>query len=560
MISNSASDVIPKPLKIGLICNSMQVSSYVLDVVTWAKNEPNIEINYFISHIDPLSVNHLKVKSRVDIFLHSVKKNGVRGTIANFLLLMLRGCEHLWLKKNESFKNHLNSYNIIDLGLSVLELSPIVSKAGYVHQFSEEDINKVKLLELDLILQCGDVIYQGSILRASKLGLLSFHYGNNHHAWGTPVAFWEVLKRQDTTNFFIQQLTEELNNKNVLFRGQLKTKGYWLLNQANIYSKANYYLKEFIKKLSSTKEIPSTLPVFPYSDRLYLKPGISDIFRYISKTIVRKTYSLIKLKPKWHVAFVHSDWRDAVLWRCIDFPSMPGKSLADPFLYSKGGHDYCFAEEIDLVTSLGSIVVYELFLTHAVRLGTACKENFHLSFPFLFEYDGQVFMLPESHQNRDIRIYECIDFPLQWKLKHVVMSNISAADSLLINKENKWWLFTNIDHWSGDDHCEELAIFSADNPFSTEWSPHSLNPIYVNASCARNGGVFKSENKFYRVSQNQGFNIYGKSVVINEITDLTENSFHEDSIVEIYPYFKKNILGTHHFHTNGSITVFDYYK
>lgn len=185
---------------------------------------------------------------------------------------------------------------------------------------------------------------------------------------------------------------------------------------------------------------------------------------------------------------------------------------------------------------------------------------FHLSFPYIFEYDGKTLMMPESHENRDIRIYECVDFPLQWKLKHVVMSNISAADSLLINKENKWWLFTNIDHWDGDDHCEELAIFSADSPFSSEWVSHPLNPIYVNASCARNGGFFKSEGKLYRISQNQGTDAYGKSVVINEIIELTENSFREDQIFEILPNFKKNILGTHHFHTNGSIMVFDYYK
>ena len=31
-------------------------------------------------------------------------------------------------------------------------------------------------------------------------------------------------------------------------------------------------------------------------------------------------------------------------------------------------------------------------------------EPFHLSFPYLFEHDGALFMCPETSENRDIRI------------------------------------------------------------------------------------------------------------------------------------------------------------
>ena len=558
MVINSTSETIHLPLKIGLISVSTHVSSYVLDILTWAKNEPNIELNYYIHQIS--LTESPKIKSRVLRFFHLVKKNGLKQTISHFLFLALKWCENLSLKRNEAFKNHLNSYNILDFGLTEIKITPIVLQSENLHQFSDEDINKIKSLGLDLLLRVGPAIIEESILKVAKFGIISLYHGDNLNYRGGPEGFWEVLNGEDSTGFVIKRPTKEIGVEEVCFRGYRKTKGYWLVNQACIYTKANYYLKEFIKNLAKTQKLPPCLPHFPYSNRLYKNPGFWDILRYIKKILVIKISSIITSKPLWHVAFVHSDWRAAALWRGIDLPMLPGKGLADPFVYSREGRDYCFVEEIDSASTIGSIAVYELFLTYAVRLGTACEEPFHLSFPYLFHYDDQVFMLLESHQNHDIRIYECMDFPLQWKLKHILMSNISAADSLLINKENKWWLITNIDHWNDEDHCEEMTIFSADSPFSSEWIPHPLNPIYADASRSRNGSFFISENKFYRVSQTHGIGIYGKSVVINEITNLTEDSFQEIRIVEIFPRFKKNILGTHHFHTNGSITVFDYYK
>jgi hypothetical protein len=65
-------------------------------------------------------------------------------------------------------------------------------------------------------------------------------------------------------------------------------------------------------------------------------------------------------------------------------------------------------------------------------------------------------------------------------------------------------------------------------------------------------------DKIFRVSQGQGFDLYGRRALINEIVELTESSYRETCIAEVDPYFKNDICGTHHMHSNGSITVFDY--
>lgn len=559
MVKNSTKKAQSMPLKIGLISDSTQVSVYVNDLIQWAKKEPGIELKHYILYAASPSTD-IQPKPNITRLWHSLKKNGFRKTISNIVFQALTWFEFRKLKRNEMHNKHLNTYNILDSGLSILKINPIVAKSGAALEFSVDDIKKITLLDLDLLLICGLNTLQGSILTACKFGILSIHCGDYFRYRGCPEGFWEVLRGSDTTGFVVYKLTENLDAGVVYFHGLMETKGSWLLNQANIYSTSLHYFKEFLKKLVITQQLPSPLPELPYSRTPHKIPDIVHIIRYAWMRLKNRAKNSVKSRSVWNVAFVHTHWRDASLYNSIRLPALPGKGLADPFVYSKDGKDYCFVEEIDETLAKGSIVVYELFRTSAIRLGTILNENFHLSFPYIFEYDGQLLMLPESHQNKDIRVYECVCFPLQWKLKHIIMNNISAVDTLLFPKDNKWWLLTSTNQSNDVGNFYEMVIFSADSPFSKEWTPHSLNPVYVDASRARNGGFFQSENKLYRVSQAQGIDNYGKSATINEIIDLTDKSFREVEIVKILPYFKKDIKGTHHFHTNGSTTVFDFNK
>jgi hypothetical protein len=138
------------------------------------------------------------------------------------------------------------------------------------------------------------------------------------------------------------------------------------------------------------------------------------------------------------------------------------------------------------------------------------------------------------------------------------MRNTDAADTMFLEKDGKWWMFTNIDPIDGRDHCSELFIFFADSPFANNWTPHPLNPIFVDASRARNGGLVRNGQSLCRISQGHAFDFYGKQVRINEIVQLTEEDYKEISIREITPSFEKGVLGIHHLHSNGKITVFDF--
>src|SRR5262249_49866116 len=152
--------------------------------------------------------------------------------------------------------------------------------------------------------------------------------------------------------------------------------------------------------------------------------------------------------------------------------------------------------------------------------------------------------------NRDIRLYRCIEFPLRWELAEVLMQDVLAADTMLFQKDGRWWMLTNIDKTGTNDLCSQLFIFSSDSPISKNWKPHRMNPVFVDARRARNAGLVTDGNWYYRVCQTQGFDLYGHKALINKIVTLNESNYEESTVCEISPGFLPGVSRTHHVHSN----------
>lgn len=118
--------------------------------------------------------------------------------------------------------------------------------------------------------------------------------------------------------------------------------------------------------------------------------------------------------------------------------------MADPFVAWYGDAAYCFVEDYDWATMQGSIGAYRIGRDHAEWVGTALSEPFHLSFPYVFSCQGRHNMIPETHESRQIRLYETDSFPLGWRLKHVLMENVSAVDTMDFEWLGRWWLLASM--------------------------------------------------------------------------------------------------------------------
>lgn len=551
------------PLRIGLLVDELVVSKYVYDFAQWAQSQTNIVVADVILYAGAESGSEHR-SGFLSRKIRSIKNNGLSSALADSAFLLVKKFERALIKRNKRHAEHLLEFDLSSLVESKIVIDPIKSDPalGRVSQFGEADIRRVKESNLDLIVQCGNCTPVGDIVNASRLGIISLQYGDIQTSRGGPAGFWEVYRREEMTGFTVNLLGGNSGGRDVLMEGRFATKHYYLLNQAFIYRKANFYLKHIIEKIALTGNLPERISSFPYSRQISKNPTLFEVAAYFSTYcydfVAKKIRLLLNIHYRWSVAYVHQNWRDAVLCRGTKLKNRPYHYLADPFVIARQGKNYCFVEDFDHLQQRGAIDVYELAETGGTRVGTALSENFHLSFPYLFEYQNQLYMCPETSENKDIRVYKCVDFPLQWKLEKVIMSEISAADTMFFQRDGKWWMLTNVDLANVGDYRSELCVFFADSPLEERWTPHPLNPVIIDASRARNAGCFISDNTYFRFSQGQGFDVYGKRVLINKIVELSDTKYVETCAAVVTPSFFPGIVGTHHLHSNGQLTVFDF--
>ena len=545
-----------KTLKLGLLVDSPFVSKYVYELGQWASHQKDIQITHLIVHEGSSEKNLLQK------FLSSLLHKGLNHSFSQAAFFILHKIESLMLKRDKIHQDHLRMYDLSQLIDKQIHVNPIRSKSGISFRLSGEDLGKMKATECDLFIRCGSGILRGEILNIARFGIISFHHADNRVNRGGPPGFWEVYFRQDTTGFTLQRLTEELDGGEVFARGAFGTKFHYLLNQAGLFKQANSHLMLLLKKIAQTDRLPSRLPSYPYVYPLFRRPNLGQIFFYgitLTGRILKKSfYYLLAYRYRWGVAFSRTDWRHLVMWRGIKLKNPPRHFLADPFVIHQNGKDVCFVEDYDYAKKRGCISAYALGEKSSQRLGVAVEEPFHMSFPFVFEFEGQTYMCPETSENRDIRVYRCVEFPMRWKLEKILMKNLSAVDTMLFERDSKWWMMTNIDSSESGEHCSELFLFSAQHPLSDQWVAHPLNPVLVDATCARNGGMLRDENTLYRIAQGQGFDLYGRRCAIREIIVLSQSQYEERSVAQIAPEFFKGLKGTHHIHSNGKVTVFDF--
>ena len=166
-------------------------------------------------------------------------------------------------------------------------------------------------------------------------------------------------------------------------------------------------------------------------------------------------------------------------------------------------------------------------------------------------------MVPEFAKNRTIDLYECIDFPYQWKYRMTLMPDVRAVDTTLFLDRGYWWMFTALVE---NEECtlpSELFLFYSEELFSTAWIPHPGNPIVSDIRKSRPaGGLFKKDGKLYRPSQHTT-DIYGYGIDFNEVLNLSTTDYSENEVNSIRPTRENRILAMHTFTKADELTMVD---
>ncbi len=252
-------------------------------------------------------------------------------------------------------------------------------------------------------------------------------------------------------------------------------------------------------------------------------------------------------------------------WRLNPQPAHLGKLLppndrfwADPFLWKRGDQWFIYCEEWLEGKPHGHIAVMQV--SPAGQALSPAKpvlvKNHHLAYPFLFEHEGALHMLPDGGRGGAIEVYQCEEFPERWRKRATLMRNLLSADATLLEYQAKWWLFVTIKRGLFT-LSRDLFIFWADTPLTDQWRPHPANPVVRGLKHARPAGrLFELGGKLFRPSQDCLVG-YGHGLRINEILRLDAKHYQERLVTEVSPDWEDNIRANHHIDWHDGVVVMD---
>ena len=238
-------------------------------------------------------------------------------------------------------------------------------------------------------------------------------------------------------------------------------------------------------------------------------------------------------------------------------PAPGGSTWADPFCRSRGDKSYLFMEDWPARSPCAHLSVVDLD-SSGLPTSAPCpiiRSDTHYSYPCLFEYDGQLWMMPENSMSNRLQLYRCTEFPSRWIADRIVMQGVRYADPTVFEHDGSWWMFITF----GTGYYgvnTNLFLFHSDNPVSGKWTSHPMNPVVSGFHRSRPAGrPFVSNGRLFRPSQNC-LKCYGHGLRINEIHTLNTRKYKETTVREILPW-ADNILGIHHLDICGNVVVMD---
>jgi hypothetical protein len=544
-----------RKLRIGLLVDDVSSSKYVYELANWAQQQNILEISHLIISSPKKKGFFEKSKELLDI---TVLHRRIAASIFNLIVSI----EKKLLNFSKLHRTHFDRFDLREVVSRKITIQPSQARDDGSYGFSELDVKRVSALELDLIVRHGHCQIAGEILRAARLGTVAYSNVTDPEHGRDTSCFWECYTKASKTGFAIETLTDGVHARKTLLSGFFPTNFCFSLNQAVMYRKSSPHFHELLKRIAASGELPNSSPEVRSKASPNRAPNVGESITYLLKLSYRLSkrllYRSINFQKKWGLSFIESSWRGLHSHRRYQAIAPRGHFWADPFVYSHGGKTYCFIEDYVYKTGLGHIAVLEVSRDSAIHLGDCIKEPFHLSFPFLFEHEGTLYMCPEASASRKIQLYRCVDFPLRWEPSTTIMEDVSAADSMLFEHAGMWWMLTSIDKSGSDDYTSELYLFYADSPHSKSWASHPANPIYIDSEGGRNAGLILEDGKIFRLAQRQGFDQYGKGLMMFEVTQLTKSKYAERQLPRISPPLSNGQIGTHHLSTTGTVTVFDH--
>jgi len=167
------------------------------------------------------------------------------------------------------------------------------------------------------------------------------------------------------------------------------------------------------------------------------------IYLYIYNKIFNRIYIF-----QWSLSYSLTNNKDLFsrdLYKYKNIIPPKDRFWADPFVIKRNSKYFIYFEELLFKKNKGRISYIELDKHGQISDSRVILEkDYHLSYPFIFEDNNELYMIPETMENNTIELYKCMNFPNKWELDHIMMEDVQAVDSTIFKYNKKYWMFTNM--------------------------------------------------------------------------------------------------------------------
>ncbi|NHO30748.1 formyl transferase [Acetobacter farinalis] len=201
-------------------------------------------------------------------------------------------------------------------------------------------------------------------------------------------------------------------------------------------------------------------------------------------------------KDIWRVGICHAPLNALVEQGSLEktsvswLPGMgPFQFLADPFGLWKDNLLYVFVETYDYRNRHGIIEVFTYDTSfRLLERKLALSEPWHLSYPYVFEADGEIWMMPEAYHSGKLTLYRAVSFPDVWEAASVIdLGPDVAVDATPFFHDGLWWLFYT-PAAKPPKPVGELCLAFAEH-LKGPWKRHPANPVRLDSASTRPGGT-----------------------------------------------------------------------
>jgi hypothetical protein len=419
---------------------------------------------------------------------------------------------------------------------------------------TEETRAKIAKRKLDvlLLLDCSPPVC-GKSDGLARLGVWAFCLGNTSGPQADPPYWREVLDQELTSQISLIRYSDSFENAAVITSHHAPTQLEWAFTrnaEQPTWMAGPLLIRSLLDALATgtTSSDPSEQKPVALTETPH--PGLAHTLRFAAQRTLHsvRVRARRRRNPKWCIGVGINDENAPF----VEIPKAPGSDYADPFVIENGGRNYLFFEDVPPGESKGRISCLEII--GPSQFGSpfvALELSHHLSYPFVFEHNGDNFMIPESAATFSVPLYRAQGFPHTWEHVANLVEGIPIVDATPFFWDGLWYLFIGT-----KEPGVEALLFCADR-LDGKWHYHPANPISSDARNARPAGaLFYDNGALFRPAQDHSVR-YGYAIVLNQVLRLSKTEYQEHPVRRILPTWKGGLLGTHTWNTNANYKAID---